>query len=141
LDGLGRPSVACPYFLEIPKIFKDYCHMQFSRETRRGVGAPRKTIAVTRVGPKRMQNSVENAVRSDKGEDIYHFRRAIGFGRRELGELLGVTWFPIYCWEHGKGQPSPLAWQAFCRVRANYRRKMKRLGKDLDGGPVMGDKS
>jgi hypothetical protein len=58
-----------------------------------------------------------------------------------LARLMSVTETAIYYWEHGKFEPSKVVWASFCRVRQNYRRKMKRLGKDLDGGPVMGDKS
>jgi DNA-binding transcriptional regulator YiaG len=114
--------------------------MAFSREIARGVGAPGKKFGVINRSPKRLQSPVENAVRCDKCEDIYQFRKSLGFSRKVLGELIGVSWFAIYYWEHGKGKPHLVSWRAFLRVRANYKRKMKKIGKDLDGGPVMGGK-
>jgi hypothetical protein len=114
--------------------------MEFSRQIRRGVGAPRKTFPKRAYGPKRLQSSVEDAVRSENCEAIYRFRQFLGMSRDAFGALLGVSWWAVMYWEHGKGEPHKLAWASFCRVRANYRRKMKKIGKDLDGGPAMGKK-
>ena len=88
-----------------------------------------------------MQTRVADAVRGRLGEQLYEFRISMAMTRCELAELMFVTPTAIYLWEHGKFEPSKVVWASFCRVRKNYRRKMKRLGKDLDGGPVMGDKS
>jgi len=110
------------------------------RQLSKGPGRERKTFPLTIRTTRRAYSVVDNAVRSDKCEDIYRFRKAFGLSRPEFGRLLGVSWLAIYNWEHGKRDPQRLAWNAFLRVRTAYRRKMKRLGKDLDGGPVMEEK-
>jgi DNA-binding XRE family transcriptional regulator len=61
----------------------------------------------------------------------------MGLSRPALADLMCVSKQAIYYWEHGKFEPSKVVWASFCRVRANYRRKMKRQGKDIDGGPIM----
>lgn len=61
----------------------------------------------------------------------------MGFSRAELGRLMKVSEKSIYYWERGEFTPTPLAWAAFIRVRRNHVQKLKRQGKDLDGGPVM----
>jgi ribosome-binding protein aMBF1 (putative translation factor) len=114
--------------------------MEFSRELRPPKGRPRKNFAQRQQRQKRLHTVVSDRVRGKLGEQIYEFRISLGLSRANLARLMTVTETAIYYWEHGKFEPSKVVWASFCRVRENYRRKMKRLGKDLDGGPVMGGK-
>jgi DNA-binding XRE family transcriptional regulator len=122
---------------QISEIFCKISPMDLSRQVSRSVGAPPKTNLYSTSGCKTLRN-VDDMVRGVRGEAVYRFRRLMGWNRGELARLIGVDIDSVVHWEFGDNEPKRLAWQAFCRVRLNYRRKMKRLGKDLDGGPVMG---
>jgi DNA-binding transcriptional regulator YiaG len=115
--------------------------MEFSREIRRGVGAPRKHFIPRKASEPRTLRSVDDVVRSQRGEEIFRFRKSMRMSRESLAGFMSVHVDSIVNWEFSQNEPKNLAWASFLRVRENYRRKMKRLGKDLDGGPVMGDKS
>jgi hypothetical protein len=54
-----------------------------------------------------------------------------------MAEKLFVSAVSICYWEHGRIEPSRVTWAAFCRVKRNYQQRLRRQGKDLDGGPVM----
>jgi hypothetical protein len=82
---------------------------------------------------------VSQRIRRPRGQQIYEFRMFLGLTRSALAKLMYVSLPSVVLWELGKIEPKELAWRSFCRVRHNYRLKMKRFGKDLDGGPVMGD--
>lgn len=115
--------------------------MEFSRDLKPPRGRPRINPAQRERREKRVQTLVADAVRGRLGEQLYEFRISTGMTRCELAGLMFVTSTAIYLWEHGKFEPSRVVWASFCRVRRNYRRKMKRFGKDLDGGPVMRENS
>ncbi len=86
-----------------------------------------------------MLANVADATRGKLGQQLYELRVSMGMTRCELAELMSVSSTAIYLWEHGRLEPSKVVWASFLRVRNSYRRKVKRFGKDLDGGPLMED--
>lgn len=61
--------------------------------------------------------------------------------RDRLADLMRVTSKTLYYWERGDFLPSRSLWAVFVRVRRNYQQKLRRQGRDVDGGPVMEEKS
>jgi hypothetical protein len=114
--------------------------MEFSREIRRGVGAPKKHFIPRKGGEPRTLRSVDDVVRSQRGEEIFRFRKSMGMSRESLAGFMGVHVDSVVHWEFSENEPKNLAWASFLRVRASYKRKMKKICKDLDGGPAMGGK-
>jgi DNA-binding transcriptional regulator YiaG len=107
------------------------------RELRASPGRPRTHFACNEREAKRVYVAVAHKERGLRGAQIYEFRASMGMSRRQLAREMHVTGQAIYLWEHGQFEPQELAWAAFLRVRENYHRRMKRAGKDLDGGPLM----
>lgn len=74
------------------------------------------------------------------GAEIAEFRASVGLSRVRLARMMFVTEQSIINWERGYSVPVRPLWKTFVRVRRNYKQKLRRQGKDLDGGPVMGGK-
>jgi DNA-binding XRE family transcriptional regulator len=83
---------------------------------------------------------VETRQPGPRGKEIYEFRKRLGWTRCFMAEKLFVSAVSICYWEHGRIEPSRVTWEAFCRVKRNYQQRLRRQGKDLDGGPVMEEK-
>lgn len=113
--------------------------MAFSRDLKRPRGRPRINFAQRERREKRVLANVADATRGKLGQQLYELRVSMGMTRCELAELMSVSSTAIYLWEHGRLEPSKVVWASFLRVRNSYRRKVKRFGKDLDGGPLMED--
>ena len=71
-----------------------------------------------------------------RGAEMKAFRASVGLSAGRLARLMSVSGQSVYNWERGF-VPSAVVWAAFVRVRRNYKQKLRRQGKDLDGGPLM----
>jgi DNA-binding transcriptional regulator YiaG len=86
-----------------------------------------------------IEKHVEDVIRSERGEQIYQLRKYMGLSRDRLAELMNVHVDSVVSWEFAKHEPNRLAWNSFLAVRRKLQRQMKKIGKELDGGPLMGD--
>jgi len=94
-----------------------------------------------RVGRPTLYPHLREPSRLQCGVQIKVFRDSVGLSRARLARLMNVSEQSIINWERGTCPPVPALWANFVRVRRNYQQKLRRQGKDLDGGPLMGDKS
>jgi hypothetical protein len=115
--------------------------MKFPRELSRPAHRPRQNFSVAERKAPRRYTAVSERIRGDLGQQIYDFRKFGGLTRVALAKKMFVSETSIFFWESGEFEPSRIAWASFSRVRQNYRRKMKKMGKDLDGGPLIGRKA
>ena len=93
------------------------------------------------VGRPRLHPHLREPSRLLCGAQIKEFRAAVDISQEGLARLMQVNSKSIYYWERGDFPPTDVMWAAFVRVRRNYQQKLRRQGKDLDGGPVIEDKS
>ena len=118
------------------KIYYKISEMSEPRQLRREpVGPP---IRWTRRGEPYVP--VGQRIRGHRANEIYLFRCWSGLTRWQLAKSMHVSEVAIYLWERGSGEPTEIFWRSFLRIRNNYRLKLRRLGKDLDSGPVMEEK-
>jgi DNA-binding XRE family transcriptional regulator len=96
---------------------------------------------VRRVGRPTLYPHLREPSRLQRGAEIKAFRASVGLSAHRLARLMHVSGQSVYNWERGVSLPVTSLWVVFLRVKRNYKQKLRRQGKDLDGGPVMEDKS
>lgn len=107
-----------------------------SRELKQPKGHIRINLPIVRK-TNRPYVFVGTRVRRPRGQEIFEFRSAMGLTRTELCRMMRVSLPSLVLWESGKFEPKELAWHSFKRVKRNWLQRIRRSGKDLDGGPAM----
>jgi DNA-binding transcriptional regulator YiaG len=115
--------------------------METSREISLPRGRPRRTPVVFRAYPAKVFTRIADYERGPLGQQVYEFRMAVGMKRSVLARKMFTSDRLVFYWESGHHEPKKPMWAHFVRIRRNYRQKWRRQGKDLDGGPIMEDKS
>ena len=94
---------------------------------------------VRRLGRPRLYPHLRDPRHLPLASEIKEFRQSVGLSQFRLAQLMQIDEWTVYWWERGH-TPSRALWSVFVRVRRNYQQKLRRQGKELDGGPLMEEK-